>query len=336
MAQLTQFCRRNQVQGIWSAFSEEYGELQIIDVTHSSFRVDVPEKVLAAMSQDFIDSSEQRERVSAETRELLGRSILGRALASASGSYLPGMSTYLMKLGPKNLWNGSLEIDRKIASSLPALASRVRLQDMAQMLANGLEELISTKPDRPLSMVNIAGGTAADSWNALLCLRAGARRRLDGRSIRIIVLDREDAGPKFGARAIRTLQEPGAPLHGLQVEFSSMCYDWSDPHRLALILQGLGDEDAACAVSSEGGLFEYGSDYEVIANLLALRSGTPPDVFIVGSVTRDCQAMRAKTRIVASRPRTIDAFRALAKRGGWKLNHVVTRPFSYHVRLVWA
>jgi hypothetical protein len=39
---------------------------------------------------------------------------------------------------------------------------------------------------------------------------------------------------------------------------------------------------------------------------------------------------------VASRPRTIDAFRALVERGGWKLNQVVKRPFSYHVRLVWA
>lgn len=324
------------MQGTWSAFSEEYGELQIIDVTDSSFRVEVSEKMLAAMSQDFIDSSEQRERISAETRELLGRSVLGRALASASGSYLPGMSTYLMKLGPKNLWDGSLEIDRKIASSFPALTSRIRLQDMAQMLADGLEELISTKPGRPVSMVNIAGGTAADSWNALLCLRAGDQHRLDGRSIRIVVLDRDEPGPEFGARAIQTLQKPGAPLHGLQIEFLPICYDWSDPHRLAVILQSLGDEDAACAVSSEGGLFEYGSDDEIIANLLALRSGTPRDVFIVGSVTRDCEAMRANTRIVASRPRTIDAFRALVERGGWKLNQVVKRPFSYHVRLVWA
>jgi hypothetical protein len=70
-------------------------------------------------------------------------------------------------------------------------------------------------------------------------------------------------------------------------------------------------------------------------DLLALRSGTPPDVFL-GSVTRDCEAVRANTRIVASRPRTIDAFRALVERGGWKLNQVVKRPFSYHVRLVWA
>lgn len=324
------------MQGIWSTFSEEYGELQIIDVTHSSFRVDVSEKMLAEMSQDFIDSSELRERVSAETREALDRSVLGRVLAAASGSYLSGMGTYLMKLGPRNLWDSSHEIDRKIASSFPALTSRIRLQDMAQMLADGLEELITAIPDRPIFMLNIAGRTATDSWNALLCLRTGTQHCLDGRSIQIAVLDRDERGPDFGARAIQTLQEPEAPLRGLQIEFVPICYDWSDPHRLAVILQGLGTEDAACAVSSEGGLFEYRSDEEIVANLMALRAVTPPDTLFVGSVTRDCEAARANTRIVASRPRTIDAFRALVERGAWKLDQVVKRPFSYHVRLVWG
>lgn len=322
------------MQGISSAFSEEYGELRVIDVTHSSFRVEVSEQMLAAMSQDFIDSSEQRAQVSAETREMLGRSVFGRALASASGSYLPAMSTYLMKLGPNNLWNGSHEIDRKIAASFPALTARIRLQDMAQMLADGLEERIGTTPGRRVCMVNIAGGAAADSWNALICLRARGQYDLDGRSIRIAVLDRDERGPEFGTRAIQRLREPGAPLHGLQIEFVPRCYDWSDPHRLAVTLRGLGAEDAACAVSSEGGLFEYGSDEEIIENLLALRSGTPPEAFFVGSVTRDCEALRANTRIVASRPRTIEAFRALVERGGWKLKQVIERPFSYHVSLV--
>jgi hypothetical protein len=37
---------------------------------------------------------------------------------------------------------------------------------------------------------------------------------------------------------------------------------------------------------------------------------------------------------VATRPRTIEAFRALAEIGGWMVQLVMERPFSYHVRLV--
>jgi hypothetical protein len=125
-------------------------------------------------------------------------------------------------------------------------------------------------------------------------------------------------------------------LHGLHIDFLAITYDWSDPPRLALILQGLGAEGAICAVSSEGGLFEYESDEEIIANFTALRENTLPDAFIVGSVTRDCEAVRANGRIVASHPRTIDAFHLLAGRGGWKLNQIVERPFSYNVSLVQA
>lgn len=319
---------------LWSALSEKQGQLPIIDVTHSSFRVDVPENTLATMSQDFVNGIARREAVSPETREALGRSVLGRALATASGGYLSGMSTYLMKLGPDNLWNGPLDIDRKIAASFPALAARIRLQDMAHMLADGLEKLIGAEASRPICMVNIAGGTAADSWNALLCLRARARHFLDNRTIRIAVLERDEAGPEFGARAIRALQTPGAPLHGVHIDFQLTPYDWSDPHKLTPILQDLGVKDAACAVSSEGGLFEYGTDEEIVATLITLQARTPIGAFVVGSVTRDCEAVRANERIVASRPRTIEAFCALVERGGWRLNQVVERPFSYSVCLV--
>lgn len=318
---------------IWSAFSDEHGLLPIIDVTHASFRVEVPENTLAAMSQEFIDGAAQRASMSQEVREVLERSVLGGALAAASGSYLPGLSTYLLKLGPGNTWTGSSEIDRRIASSFPALATRIRLQDTAQMLAEGLGERLA-EPSRPVCMVNIAGGTAADSWNALLCLQAGAKHCLAGRSIRIAVLDLDRRGPEFGARAIQALQKPDAPLYGLQINFCNVPYDWSDPARLPGVLREFGTKDALFAVSSEGGLFEYGDDDEIVVNLAELHATTPPDTFVVGSVTRDCDAVRAMGRIAAIRPRTIDAFRTLVERGGWTLNEAVERPFSFQVKVV--
>jgi len=83
-------------------------------------------------------------------------------------------------------------------------------------------------------------------------------------------------------------------------------------------------------------LFEYGSDTEIAANLETLHEGTAPDAILVGSVTRDGEAMRALQNAdrVATRPRTLEAFRSLAEQAGWSVQHVIERPFSYNLRLV--
>jgi hypothetical protein len=39
-------------------------------------------------------------------------------------------------------------------------------------------------------------------------------------------------------------------------------------------------------VSSEGGLYEYGSDAEVVANLSVIAARAPEGTFVVGSFTR--------------------------------------------------
>jgi hypothetical protein len=39
---------------------------------------------------------------------------------------------------------------------------------------------------------------------------------------------------------------------------------------------------------------------------------------------------------VATRPRTLEGFRGLAERGGWVLQQVIERPFSYNVRMAKA
>ena len=47
-------------------------------------------------------------------------------------------------------------------------------------------------------------------------------------------------------------------------------YDWNDPAPLVRLLAGLTGRGGIIAASSEGGLFEYGTDDAVIANLAAL------------------------------------------------------------------
>jgi hypothetical protein len=112
-------------------------------------------------------------------------------------------------------------------------------------------------------------------------------------------------------------------------------YTWSDPGRLRQLLEELHASDTACAVSSEGGLFEYGSDAEIVSNLRVLHAGTAADAVVVGSVTRDSELMRiwkAEHRMNI-RPRTMEAFGALADEAGWKVGRVIERALSYDVSL---
>ncbi len=304
------------------AATDDGETLPVIDVTHPAFAVSTSDGELAVLSDEFVQGAKQRQEMLPALRDALKGSFLGRGLLAASGGVLSGMSTYLLKLGPNNLGARAQPIDRSIAESFPVLTARIRLQDMAQLLAEGLKLCLASRPERPLLFVNIGGGPAADSWNALISLRNEHFDLLEGRKAVIAVLDVDEPGPAFGARAISALCSSGAPLCGLAIDSQYIRYDWAHAHRLGEALDNLEAGHATCAISSEGGLFEYGSDAEILANLEALRFGTSPDARVVGSVTRDGEPVRCSQTAngVASRPRTIEAFRRLAERQGGAWN----------------
>jgi hypothetical protein len=81
--------------------------------------------------------------------------------------------------------------------------------------------------------------------------------------------------------------------------------------------------------SSEGGLFGYGSDKEIEANLGVLRRFREV-LAVVGSVTRADEPIMRVRQIgpAATRPRGLSAFRELAAKSGWNLARAVERPFS--------
>jgi hypothetical protein len=210
----------------------------------------------------------------------------------------------------------------------------MRLEDVARLLADGVGPLLSGHRDRPLFFVNIAGGPAADSLNAILMLRKTRGEGLAGRAIVVAVLDLDARGPAFGERALRTLGADGAPLNGLDVALRRVDYDWHNASALPGILDDLGARRAICAISSEGGLFEYGLDQQISANLETLRAATPADAIVVGSVTRDDEPARLALASAgaAVRPRTLEAFDDLARRSGWRIDASIHRPFSYNLR----
>jgi hypothetical protein len=121
--------------------------------------------------------------------------------------------------------------------------------------------------------------------------------------------------------------DAGRPLVALHQQRVEAVNGWRDTAALA----GVVAEAPVTVVSSEGALFEYGSDEEIAANLRALR-GVPR---VVGSVTR---AGPLTDRLlagggVAIRPRALDAFARLAGGAGWDLERSIDRPFSHQVSL---
>src|SRR4051812_21085849 len=251
-------------------------ELPVIDVTNPAFAVS--DGALARATRAF---GRQPWRWlpaplrNALFRRLLRGSLLGRAAVRARGTYLAGLDTSLLNPGDQTPPVAPPPAARHIAASLPALCLRLRLLDVARLMS---------LPPGPVRMVNIGGGTAIDSLNALLVAGHRGPARID-------LLDPDEEGPAYGAAA-------AAAIGG--VELRHRPYDWRDPSVLTEVLA----EGPVTVVSSEGALFEYGSDEEIAANLRALR-GVPR---VVGSVTRSGPAT---DRLLASggpaiRPRTLE------------------------------
>jgi hypothetical protein len=159
---------------------------------------------------------------------------------------------------------------------------------------------------------------------------------LEGRRILIHVLDLDEAGPAFGGRSLYALRAFGAPLHGVDIELRHVRYDWNRADGLREVLLALDAREAVVAASSEGGLFDYGSDEAIVTNLQALREGTPEDAVVVGSVLRAdwlarygnpaCQA--------AARLAGLEVFRELVQRAGWAVARNIDGSFGHHVALM--
>ena len=153
---------------------------------------------------------------------------------------------------------------------------------------------------------------------------------MDGRPIRIHVLDGDAAGPSFGARALLEFKKPGAALAGLDIRFEHERFDWSDASGLRAALERAAAEYSLTLGTSEGGLFEYGSDADILSILSEFRDTAKGLLGIVGSVTRDDELMQIlkRTSKTATRPRGMQVFERLCRSVGYETLRVIERPLS--------
>lgn len=240
---------------------------------------------------------------------------------AASGTFVSGMTTYLLKLGPDHLGSASASrLDRKLSSSLSPVCLRMRLRDTARLLADAIASL-SAAPAARVELLNIGGGTGIDSLNALVILKKERPALLAGRRWTVHVVDLDRQSPRFGARALAALRADGGPLAGLEADFRHVEGRWDDPASLQAAFEAIG-RDALVAASSEGGLFEYGSDAAIAAVLLSLRERYPAGCAFVGSLMRDEPVPRVIRDVskTALRLFTPKRFAGLVESAGWILD----------------
>jgi hypothetical protein len=313
-------------------------KLPVIDVTHPAFAIPDDPASLSARRDAFLAWDRRNRRMPTIVTRLLmrlaaRRSRLLRRILASGNEYLDSITTYMVKLGADHLPPGfDSPVDRKVATAPHMALVRLRMQQIARLLADALLAPLTDAPDAPLHLDNIAGGPALDSINALIML-TGAHATLIQRPIAIHVFDAQQDGPTFGARALLALTAPEGPLHGLGVQFQHHVYDWNDTAPFARQLAGLGACGAIIAASSEGGLFEYGTDDAVVANLTALARASVP--IVAGLVTSSSELRKRMIAQARFRlfPRGLEGFAPLAERSGYVIAESRTAVVSEQVLL---
>jgi hypothetical protein len=317
-------------------------DLPVIDVTDPRFAVADDPAATRALYDAFIAGERRRGRIPrfimrAMLRRAARESLLVRAMFASDAGYLDGMTTYLMKLGADNMVPPyDTPTDRRLAASPHVTLMRLRMQQTARLLADGLVEQLAATPGAPLHLINIGGGPALDSINALVLLRRDRPDQM-ARSVVVHVLDSSTDGPFFGANALEALRAHDRPLHGLDVAWMPHDYDWNTPAALARLVGDLADAGSVIAASSEGALFEYGGDDAIVANLAALRADGAGARLVAGSVTRHDEARQRMIEETRFRliPRGLAGFAPLATRAGfaiakaepaWLSDQVLLRP----------
>jgi hypothetical protein len=239
-----------------------------------------------------------------------------------------------MKLGSENLGQAyAKKLDYRIAGSLSALSLRMRLKAIVELLSAGLTPQLQARPKVPLLLINIAGGPASDSLNTLIALRKSEGSLLEGRGIQVHLLDRDGLGPAFAKKSLEALQAPGFALEGLKIEMQLHSYDWHRPESLLELLGSL-PTDAVWALSSEGGLFDYGTDEVIQANLKALDKSCPAQTLMAVSATRkDSRGRLSQNGVAAVLPRSMEELQDILKPGAWEIRSVKETTISYMLDL---
>ncbi len=330
---------KNKVSGLSYVYTECGLELPVLDITHPLFTASINEESLEALCKESAQRAKSMKEMPAAQKMVMAEKsyIFGRYFhKDPNATYLSGMSTYMLKLGP-NLIGGGEErnIDRMITMGVISVAARMRLRDICRLQANALVPQLMTSPGKDLCLINIAGGAAADSINTLILVLAEDQALLKNRKIEINVFDIDTDSPTFAGRCLEALMAPGSHFHGLDITFNHIKYNWTDTRDLIDILAK--KRDCILIGTSEGGLFEYAGDEEIINNLDAIYDNSPDDMQFFGSVIHDIDTVDPTVVAMAEESGGslqlwgIAGLRSILEKTKWKLDNTTDKNPVYGV-----
>ncbi len=330
------FTIKNKIPGLSYAFTLNGVELPVLDITHPFFESctdnKILQKLLPYIEKNAEKNAERFKRIPGFIKRYLAKHSFAMAellQTEEQNTYVTGITTLMMKLGPQLIGKGKKRFwDRQVSKGFGTLVIRMRVRDISKCQAEVLIPLLSKSPGKDLCFINIAGGAASDSINALILVQKEDPILLKKRKIEINVLDPDTFGPSFADSSIAALKEPGGRFNELDISFRHLHYDWNETERLAELLSERKEWLQIC--SSEGGLFEYGSDEAIIRNLKTVNNYASNDIIVAGTLLHDektidagyLAALKISTKI---KPRLlgIDGLKNITSKNKLKIGSVI-------------
>jgi hypothetical protein len=290
---------KNKIPELSYVYTLNGVELPVLDITHPFFISCTDEKILKKLlpyvEKNAEKNAEKFNKMPAFIKSFLAkRSFAMAELLQTENeiTFASGITTLMMKLGPRLIGKGKKRFwDRQVNKGFGALLIRMRVRDISKCQAKAIIPLLTKSPERNLCFINIAGGAASDSINALILIQNEYPSLLKNRKIEINVLDIDTFGPAFAERSITALKAPSGRFNELNISFRHIQYDWNNTEKLAGLLLERTEWLKIC--SSEGGLFEYCTDEVIIKNLNTLYNHSVDDIEIIGTLLHDIETVDA-------------------------------------------
>lgn len=283
----------NKGTGLSYVYTDSGLELPVLDITHPLFISSIDEEGLEVLCKESAQRAKSMKEIPNTQRQaLIDKSLIfGRYFhKDPNARYLSGMSTFMLKLGPHLIGGGEeRHIDKMISMGVISAAVRMRLRDICRLQADALIPQLTTFPQKELCFINIAGGTAIDSINTLILIHKENQSLLKNRKIEVNVFDIDTDSPNFARRCLDALKAPRCYFHTLDISFNHFKYNWGDTSELSRFMSER--KDRILIAASEGGLFEYGRDEDIIENLNSLFDNSPDDTLFIGSFILDADTV---------------------------------------------
>jgi hypothetical protein len=327
---------KNKIPELSYAFTLNGVELPVLDITHPDFVSCTDEKILQKLlpyvEKNAEKNAEKFNKIPAFIKGFLAKRSFAMTELLQTGeenTFASGITTLMMKLGPRLIGKGKKRYwDRQVNKGFGALVIRMRVRDISKCQAKAIIPLLIESPKKDLCFINIAGGAASDSINALILIQNEDPALLQNRKIEINVLDIDTFGPAFAERSLTTLKALGGRFNGLNIIFRHIHYDWNNTEKLAELMSDRKEWLQIC--SSEGGLFEYCSDEVIIQNLNTIYNNSTDDIVIAGTLLHDVETidsgMLAALKISTSiKPRFlgINGLKGITERNKWKIENII-------------